>query len=222
MPCGSAVVRATLRLLRGRQRSAIFSSVRFPRAQRVSSARTTSRRSRPDHRRWGCRPSVVRPSVHRETEPVVAYTRFMPFLSDASTPSPTVRSYPKTANPKSSYASTSPGESSAPRSMVMPTPSGSPGGTLRTARRIAEARSLRRALYRKPGWDAPVREPPTPAVGHSYFLLRVKFLVTVDFFLIFTVATVGWKPSLAAMTSSGLLRTSSHRAYPPSASVVSV
>ena len=64
--------------------------------------------------------------------------------------------------------------------------------------------------------------PPRPSAGPAYFLLRVKFLMTVDFFLIVTVATVGWKPSLAAMTVSGLLRTSSQRAYPPAASVVSV
>jgi hypothetical protein len=73
-----------------------------------------------------------------------------------------------------------------------------------------------------PGWAASGQERPTPAIDEVYFLLRVKFLVTVDFFLIVTVATVGWKPSLATMTVSGLLRTSSQRAYPPLASVVSV
>lgn len=72
------------------------------------------------------------------------------------------------------------------------------------------------------GEPAPFRSVSPRSSAVLYFLLRVKSLVTADFFLIFTVATVGWKPSLATMTVSGLLRTSSHRAYPPWVSVVSV
>ncbi len=75
-----------------------------------------------------------------------------------------------------------------------------PGGTPRNVAAGARPASGRRPVPR-PGWDAPVRERPTPAAfGESYFLLRVKSLVTVERFLIFTVATVGWKPSLATMT----------------------